>query len=143
MTSKFTSFRSADVDDDFSTRRDSTPGSSIFSRPAAAVGRVEGQERLKNAARIPLDQIEADEQVRTEFDEDRLWELAESIKAKGQLQPARVRWDESRGKYVIIAGERRFRACQLAGIEKLECVIHEGELNDDENRESGRSVTSP
>ena len=133
--SKFMSFRSTDNDSDFSTRRESTPESSIFQRSASAIGRVEGQERLRNAARIPLDQIEADAQVRTEFDEDGLRNLGESIKAQGQLQPALVRWDEARGKYIIIAGERRFRACRMVGIDKLDCVIREGEFSEDKNRE--------
>jgi ParB family transcriptional regulator, chromosome partitioning protein len=43
-----------------------------------------------------------------------------------------VRWDEGRGAYVILAGERRWRAARLAGLEKLACVIHEGVLTDEE-----------
>ncbi len=50
------------------------------------------------------------------FDESALQELAESIKAHGILEPIVVRWIEQSG-YEIIAGERRWRAAQLAGLE--------------------------
>ena len=61
-------------------------------------------------------------QPRTRMDEGALYELAESIKAQGVMQPILVRplhEGEHAGKYEIIAGERRFRASGLAG---LQCV---------------------
>ncbi|MFP5506683.1 MAG: ParB/RepB/Spo0J family partition protein [Gammaproteobacteria bacterium] len=61
-------------------------------------------------------------QPRREFAEDKLAELAESIKAQGLMQPIVVRPIGDR-KYEIIAGERRWRASQLAGLEKVPCVI--------------------
>ena len=134
MSSKYSFFRDTASDDDFSTRPDSTPDARAFDRPTAA-GRGAGQERVRNVARIPLGDIVADEQVRETFDPAELRTLAHSIKTKGQIQPARVRWDNDRAKYVIIAGERRFRACELAGVDKLECVIQEGELDADEQHE--------
>lgn len=67
-------------------------------------------------------------QPRKEFDETSLNELAESIKVHGLLQPLLVRrYGDS---YQIVAGERRWRACKLAGIEKVQASIRE--LNDTE-----------
>ncbi|WP_145360090.1 ParB/RepB/Spo0J family partition protein [Alienimonas californiensis] len=131
---KYASFAGADLDADFRVRPESTPDSAAFAKPAGP-GRVEGQERLRNAAKIPLTEIVADAQVREDFDPEELAKLAHSIQTQGQLQPVRVRWDEGRGKYVLIVGERRFRACQIAGIEKLECVIQEGEIAADDAHE--------
>lgn len=85
-----------------------------------------GRRRLDNGAIIAIDRIEADPQHREDFDHDALTRLAKSMKEKGQLQPIRVRYDDLRDKYVIIAGERRFRAAALAGLPELECVITEG-----------------
>ncbi len=62
-------------------------------------------------------------QPRKEFDEDAISELAASIKEKGILQPLVVRTIES--GYEIIAGERRWRAAQRAGITKVPVIIKE------------------
>ena len=55
--------------------------------------------------------------------------MAESMKAKGQLQPIRVRWDESRGVYLIICGERRWRAARMAGMATMTAIVQEGMLD--------------
>ncbi len=89
-----------------------------------------GRTRLQNAAKIDVDRIEVDPQHRETFDETSLQELARSIEQHGQLQPIRVRWDEARQKYVIIAGERRYRAVCLAELSSIDCVIAEGELTE-------------
>jgi ParB family chromosome partitioning protein len=65
-------------------------------------------------------------QPRTEFDEEGLRRLAQSLKDRGQLQPIRVRWDEAEGRYAVVIGERRWRAAQLAGLEVLACVVMTG-----------------
>jgi ParB family chromosome partitioning protein len=84
-------------------------------------------------AMIPVAKIDRDpDQPRQEFDEEELARLAESLRIRGQLQPIRVRWDEGRGAYVILAGERRWRAARAAGLDKLACVIHEGALTEGE-----------
>src|SRR5262249_26351369 len=62
------------------------------------------------------------EQPRKEFDEEDLDRLAASLKARGQLQPIRVRWDEAASQWVVVAGERRFRAAIRAGLASLLCV---------------------
>jgi ParB family chromosome partitioning protein len=91
--------------------------------------RLKGIVRSKNAAEISVDRIGPDpEQPREEFDEDALDRLAESLKSKGQLQPIRVRWDEGRGSYIIICGERRWRAAQRGGLETMSAVIVDGPI---------------
>lgn len=95
--------------------------------------RWHGVERSRDMALIPVAKIDRDpDQPRQEFDEEELARLAESLRIRGQLQPIRVRWDEGRGMYVILAGERRWRAARMAGLDKLSCVIHEGALAEDE-----------
>lgn len=65
-------------------------------------------------------------QPRTEFDEEALNELAVSIKSIGIVQPITVRVVDG-GKYEIIAGERRFRASKLAGLETIPAYIRKTE----------------
>jgi len=67
-------------------------------------------------------------QPRTRMDEGALYELAESIKVQGIMQPILVRrlnGGANDGKYEIIAGERRFRAAKLAGMESLPVLIRD------------------
>lgn len=83
---------------------------------------LEGKEVLE----IPLREIEPNpDQPRREFSEDELKELADSLKRHGLLQPILVRIRQ--GRYVIVAGERRFRAAMLAGFESISCLIQEGD----------------
>lgn len=72
---------------------------------------------------IELSRIEANPfQPRTNFDEETLKELAESIKEIGLIQPITLR-KIADDKYQIIAGERRFRAAQIAGLETIPAYI--------------------
>ena len=67
-------------------------------------------------------------QPRTRMDEGALYELAESIKAQGVMQPILVRRlqeGEHAGKYEIIAGERRFRASRLAGLNEVPVLVRD------------------
>ncbi len=67
-------------------------------------------------------------QPRRAFSKKALAELAESIKQEGVLQPILVR-AVKRGKYEIVAGERRWRAAQMAGLDEVPCVVREvGEM---------------
>ena len=61
-------------------------------------------------------------QPRTNFDEEALQELADSISTQGVIQPIVLRASEG-GRYEIVAGERRWRASQLAGLDKIPAVI--------------------
>ena len=67
-------------------------------------------------------------QPRTQFDDEALAELAESIKQLGVIQPITVK--ESGEEYIIISGERRWRAAQMVGVERLPAYIRDV---DDEN----------
>lgn len=81
-------------------------------------------QRSKQAADIALDRIIPDpDQPREEFDEGALARLAESLRVRGQLQPIRVRWDKARDVFVMICGERRWRAARMAGLATLSCVV--------------------
>jgi len=72
---------------------------------------------------IDLDLIEANqEQPRKYFDEEKIKELADSIISHGLVQPIIVN-KSSAGKYKIIAGERRFRACKIAGLRQIPVII--------------------
>ncbi len=73
---------------------------------------------------IDIDLIEPGEhQPREEFDADELKELSVSIKEHGIIQPVILKKDGER--YKIIAGERRWRAAQLAGLLKIPCIIRD------------------
>ena len=78
---------------------------------------------------LKLDQMVAGMyQPRTRMDEGALYELAESIKAQGIMQPILVRQltdGPNAGKYEIIAGERRFRASRLAGLESVPVLVRD------------------
>lgn len=72
---------------------------------------------------LPVEQIQRGRyQPRRHFDEDKLRELADSIAAQGMVQPIVVR-EVDPGKYEIIAGERRWRAAQLAGMAEVPVVV--------------------
>ena len=78
---------------------------------------------------LKLDQMVAGMyQPRTRMDEGALYELAESIKAQGIMQPILVRQlseGDNAGKYEIIVGERRFRASRLAGLESVPVLVRD------------------
>ena len=76
----------------------------------------------ENLLTVDLDKLKArEDQPRKNFDDDSLEELATSIKADGVIQPIVVR--KVGDKYEIIAGERRFRASKLAGLEKVPIIV--------------------
>ena len=47
----------------------------------------------------------------------------QSLRTKGQLQPIRVRWDEAASRYVIVCGERRWRAAEMAGLTTVTAIV--------------------
>src|SRR5689334_1171017 len=99
----------------------SAPGSALHGAIAlalaAAPAQHQGVARNKDAAIIPTDKIGPDPtQPREEFDPDELAQLAESLRTRGQLQAITVYWEEGRQLYIIVCGERRWRAAKLAGI---------------------------
>ena len=82
---------------------------------------------LSTALRLD-DLVPGQYQPRTRMDEGALYELAESIKAQGIMQPILVRRLQkgpNDGKYEIIAGERRFRAAKLAGLDSVPVLVRD------------------
>ncbi len=78
---------------------------------------------------VQLDLIDANPlQPRTHFDEAALKELAQSIEAHGVVQPVLLR--RKYGRYELVAGERRWRAAQLAGLERIPAVVRDVADND-------------
>jgi ParB family chromosome partitioning protein len=79
---------------------------------------------LSGFASVPVDSIVPNpQQPRTHFDDEALEFLAASITEVGLLQPIVVRPAADAGSYVLVAGERRWRAAQLAGLEEVPAVI--------------------
>ena len=89
------------------------------------VNESQPQQGSADILRIPVDMIEPNPfQPRMSFDQDALGELAESIKTLGLIQPITVR-RKSDGRYQIISGERRFRACRLSGMDMIPAYIRD------------------
>ena len=93
--------------------------------------RVKDADELASSANsglphtLKLTQLQAGKyQPRTRMDEGSLYELAESIKAQGVMQPILVR-PVAPGRYEIIAGERRMRAAKLAGLDEVPVLVRE------------------
>lgn len=85
----------------------------------------EQQQTPASSSSLPIDLIGRGRfQPRRNFDEDKLRELADSIAAQGVVQPVVVRPVED-GRYELIAGERRWRAAQLAGLSDIPAVVRE------------------
>lgn len=95
----------------------------LGNRSGAELGSLDGNEELRF---LPVDLIQRGQyQPRTEFDQDALQDLANSIKAQGVVQPILVRPLSRGDKYEIIAGERRWRAAQLAGLHEIPVVLRQ------------------
>ena len=109
----------------FLAKSDATP-----SGPRPPDPKAQGVSRAKEkVVEISIDRIGRDpNQPREEFDEESLARLSESLKSRGQLQPIRVRWDDSRELYVLLCGERRWRAARMVGMPTMTAVIHEEPL---------------
>ncbi|WP_209425179.1 ParB/RepB/Spo0J family partition protein [Pararhodobacter sp. SW119] len=97
-----------------------------------SAGQTSAEEGRKGLREIPIDTIEPNpEQPRRDFDAASLEELSESIRRKGVLQPLVVRpFGPHPGKFQIVAGERRWRAAQLAGLHAVPALVRT--LNDSE-----------
>lgn len=78
---------------------------------------------MKELRNIPMQAVRPDpEQPRKDFDQSALGELVKSIRCQGLLQPISVR--ENNGAYIIICGERRYRAMEMLGEETIPAIIH-------------------
>jgi ParB family transcriptional regulator, chromosome partitioning protein len=86
-----------------------------------------GQATVEGLRDLPLDLVRPNpDQPRREFDGEALLALAESIKARGLLQPIVVR-GLAGGTYELLAGERRLRAVRLAGLESVPAIVRQAE----------------
>ena len=88
------------------------------------------QEEI-NVSLIPIENIQANKQnPRSIFSEEELIDLSNSIKEKGIVQPIIVRKRDNDSSYEVIAGERRWRAAQIAQLDKIPAIIKS--LSDDD-----------
>ena len=84
-----------------------------------------------NVSLIPIENIQANKQnPRSVFSEEELIDLSNSIKEKGIVQPIIVRQRANENSYEVIAGERRWRAAQIAQLDKIPAIIKT--LSDDD-----------
>lgn len=96
---------------------------SLIGEPTPAQPRLpaEGEQRL-----VAIDQVRGGKlNPRKDFRDDELAELAESIRAKGLVQPIIVRPDPMGSGYEIVAGERRWRAAQRAGLHSVPVIVRD------------------
>ncbi|AMV40959.1 ParB/RepB/Spo0J family partition protein [Planctomyces sp. SH-PL62] len=117
----------------------------IASEPQAAVAAPggipsaspeEGRTRDRLAGHMEIDRIAPDpDQPRKYFSEESIAQLSASLQRTGQLQPIRVRWSEEHGKWIIISGERRYRAALLAGLRTVSCAFTDRPLTESEIRQ--------
>lgn len=121
----------------------STPSAVILGRSQAprpaitpdTARQAEGERALHHALSVPIEQIVPDpDQPRKTFDAARITELAASIAEHGILQPLLVReagfLDDSRIRYMIVAGGRRYTAAQQAGLTRLPVIVRDTEEAD-------------
>ena len=101
---------------------------------AALIGDMATLESAKlndasgNSRRLAITALIANRQnPRRDFDPDQLEELTSSIREKGVMQPLLVRPSDEPGRYEIIAGERRWRAAQKAGLNEVPVIIREAD----------------
>lgn len=94
-------------------------------RTLAVAGTMQRRQRTVLTL-VPLSEVHPNpEQPRKHFAEEKLAELAESIRTRGLLQPIVVR--RTGEGFELLAGERRFRAAQLAGIDRLPAIVRDGD----------------
>lgn len=107
--------------------------SKLATASAVAAGIVDGPESLSSAEieidgdklrQLPVDRIRRGSyQPRKQFDRDALQELADSLKEQGMIQPILVR--PFADGYELVAGERRWRAAQIAGMQEIPAIVRE------------------
>ncbi len=98
------------------TSSEREPEPVVTNQPAPSIGSEMAQIAILNIVPNPT-------QPRSEFDEERLQELADSIRELGVIQPITLKREGER--YIIISGERRWRAAQLAGLRTIPAYIRE------------------
>jgi len=100
-------------------------GALLAGAKASMAGNAEMMEQDGELKDLPVDLIQRGQyQPRRDMDEEALQELAHSIRVQGVMQPIAVR-RISPQRYEIIAGERRWRATQLAGLDRIPAIIRQ------------------
>ena len=95
----------------------------------ALIGAETEKNDLNSVIEVDVNEIDPNlDQPRKKFDDEKLKELAQSIRTYGIVQPIIVQKKDAR--YIIIAGERRYRAARMAGIETVPVVIKEYSKSD-------------
>ena len=107
--------------------------------PSAGIGMPretspdDGRTRAREAGHMEIDRIVPDpDQPRKEFSDDAIERLSASLLKHGQLMPIRVRWNATLGKWVVISGERRYRAAIRAGLKTVACIFADSALTPSE-----------
>jgi ParB family chromosome partitioning protein len=91
-----------------------------------------GVKQLHGARIVETTRIVADpSQPRRSFADDEMEELAASLRDVGQREPIRVRWDGGQERWVIVTGERRWRAAQMIGLPTMLALVEGEELPSD------------
>lgn len=105
----------------------SAPAAPNANHKKAPKANVEDARAVEGLLNVPISSIVANRyQPRQHFDEEKMEDLANSIKSNGIMQPIVVRSSsEFAGKFEIVAGERRFRASQMAGLKEVPILLRE------------------
>ena len=116
--------------------RSAPPGAGLPPLPAPGqsfpreTGPDDGRTRARDAGHMELARIVPDpDQPRKEFSDDAIERLSASLLKHGQLQPIRVRWNAGLAKWVVISGERRYRAAVRAGLKTVACIFADDGLS--------------
>jgi len=111
------------------TRKKPVLGRNLSSMLSESTLRQMQEKKGDSLSNLPLEVVRPGRfQPRSVFDKERLEELAASIRAQGVVQPVvvrRVEADEDGAHYELIAGERRWRAAQMAGLDTIPAVIRD------------------
>lgn len=131
-TSSILGGMTANLDESMGVRR---TGLKSQLSPVASAKDV-GRRRSKDIGSIEIDRVIPDpDQPRAEFSDEGIRRLATSIQSKGQLMPIHVRWSDESQAWVIVSGERRWRASKAAGLSTIVCRFVEGDLPPEERLE--------
>lgn len=98
--------------------------SALFDSESVAPAPAEDLEQATAVVMVDLDDLVPNaEQPRKDFNDDKLEELTRSIRDQGIVQPLIVATDDKEPPYVIVAGERRWRAARRAGLREVPCIV--------------------
>lgn len=106
-------------------------GAAMSAIGTATEGLVPQDSRFRHSLEVPVADIQPDpDQARKQFDAAEIRALAATMQAEGQLQPVLLRRDPTRrGQWILVAGERRWRAAQANGWPSLLAIEHSGDAD--------------